>query len=83
MVQRLNRLLITAKEVHSLRVSLRGSTYRSKPSLKTINFKTERVERDSLFQTLYKLWCHSPVSVLSLCLLAGEYQHAYELIQTL
>ncbi|KAI9294730.1 ARM repeat-containing protein [Neoconidiobolus thromboides FSU 785] len=34
----------------------------------------------NLFKTLYKSWCHSPISTFSLCLLAMQYEHAYLLL---
>ncbi|KIJ04957.1 hypothetical protein PAXINDRAFT_94074, partial [Paxillus involutus ATCC 200175] len=36
--------------------------------------------RVALFTTLYRSWCHSAVSVFSLCLLAQAYEHASNLL---
>lgn len=36
----------------------------------------------SLFQNLFKLWCHNPVSVISLCLISESYELAYSILQS-
>jgi len=36
-----------------------------------------------LFVSLYASWCHSPMAIISLCLLAQTYQHASDVIQSL
>ncbi|KAG4148862.1 hypothetical protein ERO13_D05G309600v2 [Gossypium hirsutum] len=36
-----------------------------------------------LFVSLYASWCHSPMAIISLCLLAQTYQHACAVIQSL
>eukprot|EP00035_Acanthoeca_spectabilis_P021325 m.437621 g.437621 ORF g.437621 m.437621 type:complete len:734 (-) comp18137_c0_seq1:1175-3376(-) len=40
-------------------------------------------EAQALFETTYKAWSPSPISTLSICLLAQEYEHACELIARL
>ena len=37
----------------------------------------------ALFTTLYRSWCHDPVSIFSLCLLAQAYEHASSLLHIL
>ena len=37
----------------------------------------------SLFCNLYKSWCHSPISTVSLCFLSQNYHHACQLLQML
>ncbi|GER31080.1 protein VAC14 homolog [Striga asiatica] len=37
----------------------------------------------NLFLSLYASWCHSPMAIISLCLLAQTYQHASSVIQSL
>jgi vacuole morphology and inheritance protein 14 len=65
MVQNLNAILITAPELSDLRKNLK--------ILKSPN-------EVNLFKTLYRSWCHNPVALLSLCLLASAYEHAADLL---
>jgi len=46
---------------------------------------THIVQQDGqvLFTILYKSWCHNPVAVFSLCLLAQAYEHASNLLYIL
>jgi vacuole morphology and inheritance protein 14 len=42
---------------------------------------TESVDsKEQLFYTLYKTWCYSPISTLTLCMLSRNYELAYNLI---
>ena len=66
MVYILNTILLTSKELSQLR-----------NDLKTMSTNKESIR---LFNFLYKTWCHSAVSVVSLCLLTKCYKHASELI---
>ena len=59
-VQILNLILLTSSELFQLRNRL-------KKSLQSDSGK-------ELFVTLYKSWCHNPMSTLSLCLLAQAYE---------
>lgn len=36
-----------------------------------------------LFSIIYRSWCHSPVAVFALCLLAQAYEHASNLLHLL
>ncbi|KIJ57093.1 hypothetical protein M422DRAFT_218953 [Sphaerobolus stellatus SS14] len=65
-VQKLNMILITSPELQDFRKRLK--------SLET------RQDGQALFTTLYRSWCHNPVSVFSLCLLAQAYEHASNLL---
>lgn len=67
MVQTLNRILFSTPELFDLRQELK-------------DLRTD--ESCSLFCTLYKTWCHSPVATISLCLLTRNYPHACSLILT-
>lgn len=69
MVQALNLILLTASELSGLRDLLKQSLVN--PSGK------------DLFVCLYASWCHSPMAIISLCLLAQTYQHASSVIQSL
>ncbi|KAJ0240494.1 Protein VAC14 [Hirschfeldia incana] len=69
MVQALNLILLTSSELSKLRNLLRGSLVNR--------------EGKELFVALYASWCHSPMAVISLCLLAQAYQHASVVIQSL
>ncbi|KZV19556.1 hypothetical protein F511_06418 [Dorcoceras hygrometricum] len=69
MVQALNLILLTSSELAAIRDLL-------KQSLSNDAGK-------SLFLSLYASWCHSPMALISLCLLAQTYQHASSIIQSL
>jgi len=59
-------ILITSPELADFRRRLK--------SLET------RQDGQALFTTLYRSWCHNPVAVFSLCLLAQAYEHASNLL---
>ncbi|KAG6460747.1 hypothetical protein O3G_MSEX012197 [Manduca sexta] len=65
MVDVLNTILLTSAELYDLRLQLRNF---NKPAT------------HSLFLSLYGCWCHSPVSLLALCLLTHNYEHCNTLI---
>jgi vacuole morphology and inheritance protein 14 len=65
MVQTLNLILITAPELNEMRTRLKNIDSR---------------EGSALFCALYRSWCHNPIAVFSLCLLAQAYEHASNLI---
>ncbi|GFS70456.1 protein VAC14 homolog [Nephila pilipes] len=67
MVHTLNNILLTSTELFDLRNQLK-------------DLKTENSW--SLFACLYRSWCHSPVAIVSLCLLTQTYKHACDLLQT-
>nr|XP_049701356.1 protein VAC14 homolog isoform X3 [Helicoverpa armigera] len=67
MVDVLSTILLTAAELYDLRLQLRSF---DKPAT------------HSLFRWLYACWCHSPVSLLALCLLTHNYAHCNRLIST-
>ncbi|CAN4090467.1 unnamed protein product [Withania somnifera] len=69
MVQALNLILLTSTELSDLRDDLKQSLVKD-------------AGRD-LFLSLYASWCHSPMAMISLCLLAQSYQHASSVIQSL
>jgi vacuole morphology and inheritance protein 14 len=69
MVQALNLILLTSPELSKLRELLKGSLVNR--------------EGKELFVALYTSWCHSPMAIISLCLLAQAYQHASVVIQSL
>lgn len=65
-VQKLNLILITSPELADFRKRLKA--------LET------RQDGQVLFTILYRSWCHNPVAVFSLCLLAQAYEHASNLL---
>ncbi|KAJ8747719.1 hypothetical protein K2173_012669 [Erythroxylum novogranatense] len=69
MVQALNLILLTSSELSDLRDLLKQSLVNSAGK--------------NLFICLYASWCHSPMAIISLCLLAQTYQHASSVIQSL
>ena len=66
MVQTLNLILLTSSELFDLRGRLKLSL--SSPSGR------------ELFTTLYRSWCHNPVSTFSLCLLTQSYALSARLV---
>lgn len=68
-VQTLNTILTTAVELQGLRHTLRSL------DLGAQSWK--------VFSTLFKAWCHSPAAALLLCLLTGNYNLAYLIVQRL
>lgn len=66
MVQTLNIILLTSKELFELRNRLK-------------DLKTEN--SCSLFVCLYRSWCFNPVATVSLCFLTQNYRHASQLLQ--
>ncbi|TMW67782.1 hypothetical protein Poli38472_007454 [Pythium oligandrum] len=72
MVQTLNLILLTANELENLREILRRS------------FQTHATDDDvQVFTALFQSWCHNPVAVFSLCLLAQSYSLSCQLISKL
>ncbi|XP_058182359.1 protein VAC14 homolog isoform X2 [Rhododendron vialii] len=69
MVQALNLILLTSSELSELRGLLKHSLVN--PAGK------------DLFLSLYSSWCHSPMAIISLCLLAQAWQHASSIIQSM
>ncbi|ETV71488.1 hypothetical protein H257_13357 [Aphanomyces astaci] len=69
MVHTLNLILLTANELEHLRAVLRRS-FEPKASKDDVD----------VFTTLYKTWCHNPVSTFSLCLLAQSYELSSALV---
>ncbi|KAG9401018.1 hypothetical protein AC1031_009771 [Aphanomyces cochlioides] len=70
MVHTLNLILLTANELEQLRAILRRS----------FDAKASKEDVD-VFTTIFKTWCHNPVSTFSLCLLAQSYELSSSLIQ--
>ncbi|GAB4840443.1 PtdIns(3,5)P(2) sythesis regulation factor [Ancistrocladus abbreviatus] len=69
MVQALNLILLTSSELSELRELLKQSL-------------VSAAGKD-FFLSLYASWCHSPMAIISLCLLAQAYQHVSTVIQSL
>lgn len=80
MVQTLNLILLTASELHGLRVLLAEAFDRNSPDERKVTKKKDANAND-LFDTLFKCWCHSPVATFSFCLLARAYEVAFDLVQ--
>lgn len=70
MVQTLNLILLTARELDELRVLLRFSLESDASS-----------EATDLFVSIYGCWCHNPVATLALCLVAQAYDLASALVK--
>ncbi|XP_042986071.1 protein VAC14 homolog isoform X2 [Carya illinoinensis] len=68
-IMALNLILLTSSELSELRNLLKDSLVN--PAGK------------NLFVSLYASWCHSPMAIISLCLLAQTYQHASAVIHSL
>lgn len=84
MVRTLHTILITSSELFDLRSQLKDIRNEVKlfgnSMYSLIGMSVEFQKSASLFQCLYKSWCHCPISTLSLCLLSQCYQHCSELV---
>lgn len=67
-VEYLNTIMFTAKELHSLRESIK---------------LLETSESKELFVCLYKTWSHSQAPIVALVFLAGCYNHALDLVRVI
>ena len=88
MVQTLNLILLTANELHGLRVILANAVEFQDHDYSDITMNTPADEFSgttmnsvNVYETLFRCWCHSPVATFSLCLLARAYGVAFALIQ--
>jgi vacuole morphology and inheritance protein 14 len=87
MVQTLNLILLSANELHSLRVLLanafeaRDREYNDIAIKPPIEENSGAMKSVQVFETLFRCWCHSPVATFSLCLLARAYGVAFALVQ--
>ena len=87
MVQTLNLILLTANELHGLRVLLANAFELRDRDFKDITITSPGDEHSGtrnsvqVFETLFRCWCHSPVATFSLCLLARAYGVAFALVQ--
>ncbi|CAD6892584.1 unnamed protein product [Tilletia controversa] len=66
MVTNLMIIIITAPELADFRRRLKSLDTR---------------DGQLLFTSIYKSWCHNAVATFTLCLLAGAYEHAFNLLQ--
>jgi len=88
MVQTLNLILLTANELHGLRVLL-ANTFRLKDHDFNMKITTNSPgdehngtrNSEQVYESLFRCWCHSPVATFSLCLLARAYGVAFALVQ--
>lgn len=84
MVQTLNLILLTASELHDLRILLASSWRGSNSQCGVPNSNHLRRGGDSsaaVFTVLFNCWCNSPVSTYALCLLAQAYDLSFALVQ--
>ncbi|KAL7543189.1 hypothetical protein ACHAXR_012907, partial [Thalassiosira sp. AJA248-18] len=87
MVQTLNLILLTANELHGLRVLLGNAFELKDSSYQDITIANPGDEHSDtrnsvqVFESLFRCWCHSPVATFSLCLLARAYGVAFALVQ--
>ncbi|KAL3941650.1 MAG: hypothetical protein SGBAC_004025 [Bacillariaceae sp.] len=83
MVQTLSLILLTASELHDLRSELAKSIVKTNvrpvKRLQTKNGSITGVSQ--VFSTLFRCWCHNPVSTFSLCLLAEAYHVSFALVK--
>jgi vacuole morphology and inheritance protein 14 len=91
MVQTLNLILLTANELHGLRVLLANAFDPKEDGdclldtttiINPLGDEHVSTRRNSIkvFETLFLCWCHSPVATFSLCLLARAYGVAFALV---
>ena len=93
MVQTLNLILLTASELHTLRLLLSTSFIPTKSTTTTTATNTARSIKSSsssysssnegikVFHAIFTCWCHNPVATFSLCLLAQAYDLAFCLVK--
>jgi len=79
MVQTLNLILLSAVELHGLRVALANTFSEEHNQYPNGHDYVSRYKK--VFPALFHCWCHNPVSTFSLCLLAKAYNVAYALIR--
>jgi vacuole morphology and inheritance protein 14 len=80
MVIKLNMILITSPELADFRRRLKNLETKVCDCLW---YSAEGQDGQMLFSSLYRSWCHNPVAVFALCLLAQAYEHASNLLQIL
>ena len=87
MVQTLNLILLTANELHGLRVLL-ANAFELNDRDYNMGIASSPGDEISgtqnsvqVFESLFRCWCHSPVATFSLCLLARAYGVAFALVQ--
>ena len=90
MVQALNLILLTAPELKQPRDCLKGvydlvrpSDGNSKSTSSEGHDQGQRDDPVELFESLYRSFSHSCCAVLSLCIHAGAYAHACEVLDCL
>jgi len=87
MVQTLNLILLSANELHGLRMLLLNAFELKDRDYKDITITNPGDEHSGtrnsvqVFESLFRCWCHSPVATFSLCLLARAYGVAFALVQ--
>jgi vacuole morphology and inheritance protein 14 len=82
MVQTLNLILLTASELSDLR-SILASTFTKSTSKpwRLSRIRSQTPDGIRVFSSLFRCWCHNPISTFSLCLLAQAYDLAFDLIK--
>ncbi|KRX07492.1 Armadillo-type fold [Pseudocohnilembus persalinus] len=71
-LQSLDNILLTDKQLGDVR-----------NLLKNMNYEPEKFEKAKhLFENLFQIWSFNPVSTITLCLLAQQYDLAYKIIQS-
>jgi vacuole morphology and inheritance protein 14 len=81
MVIKLNMILITSPELSDFRRRLKNLETKACHYCRGMNADDQ--DGQMLFSSLYRSWCHNPVAVFALCLLAQAYEHASNLLQIL
>ena len=75
-VRLMNLILLTSEELYPLREMMKQCSQHGKhASNNSINMESRQI-----FEILYKTWCVSPISLVSLCLLSQEYELGIKLI---
>ena len=87
MVQTLNLILLTASELHGLRVLLSKAFETKDSEFEELTITNPHDEQSGtrtgvqVFVSLFRCWCHSPVATFSLCLLGRAYSVAFALVK--
>lgn len=88
MVIKLNMILITSPELADFRRRLKNLETRVSDHARHAaavhgTEGSRNQDGQMLFSSLYRSWCHNPVAVFALCLLAQAYEHASNLLSIL
>lgn len=90
MVQMLNQILLTQPAVltfreylHNIDFDVSNLYYAFTWPSPVSDLQVSPQKDASLFEELYRAWCHNPVALLALCLLTQNYAHCRVLVKSM